>query len=62
IQRERGDYAGRVLSIREGDLRTLATLYTLDRNQLLDRLQQWEVLDPTSATPDISDTAGTWAP
>ncbi|ABD11073.1 transcriptional regulator [Frankia sp. CcI156] len=56
IQRERGDYAGRVLSIREGDLRTLATLYTLDRSQLLDRLQQWKVLDPTSATPDLSDT------
>lgn len=56
IKRERGDYAGRVLSIREGNLRALATLYTLDRSQLLDMLQQWEVLDPTSAARDLSDT------
>lgn len=55
IQRERGDYAGRVLSIREGDLRALATLYTLDCDQLLDMLRRWEVLDPTSDVADPSD-------
>lgn len=57
IQRERGDYAGQVLSIREGDLRTLATLYALDHSQLLDKLQQWEVLDPMSSIANASDTA-----
>ncbi|ABW12490.1 transcriptional regulator, XRE family [Parafrankia sp. EAN1pec] len=62
IQRERDDYAGRVLSIREGDLRTLATLYALDRNQLLDMLQQWKVLDPMSTIANTSDTAETQGP
>ncbi|KPM56993.1 hypothetical protein ACG83_04050 [Frankia sp. R43] len=57
IQRERDDYAGRVLSIRAGDLRTLTTLYTLDRDQLLDMLQQWKVLDPTSTLANTSATA-----
>ncbi len=62
IQRERDDYAGRVLSIREGDLRTLTTLYTLNRDQLLDMFQQWKVLDPTSTIANTSDTAGTQGP
>ncbi|MEX5711965.1 transcriptional regulator [Parafrankia sp. FMc6] len=62
IQRERDDYAGRVLSIREGDLRTLTTLYTLSGDQLLDMLQQWKVLDPTSTIANTSDTAGTQGP
>ncbi|ORT98472.1 transcriptional regulator [Frankia casuarinae] len=57
IQRARDDYAGRVLSIREGDLRTLATLYTLNRDQLLDLLQEWMVLDPMSSIASASDTA-----
>ncbi|MCM3883162.1 transcriptional regulator [Frankia sp. R82] len=57
IQRERGDYAGHVLSIRDADLHTLATLYTLDRDQLLDRFQQWEVLDATSSLRSTPDPA-----
>jgi transcriptional regulator with XRE-family HTH domain len=56
IQRERGDYAGRVLSIRDGDLRALATLYALDRNQLLTMLHQWDLLGPMSATADSPNT------
>uniref|UniRef100_UPI00037B19FF transcriptional regulator n=1 Tax=Parafrankia elaeagni TaxID=222534 RepID=UPI00037B19FF len=56
IQRERGDYAGRVLSIRHDDLRALATLYTLDHTQLLDMLRRWEALDPTSDVADPFDT------
>ncbi|MCK9903891.1 transcriptional regulator [Parafrankia colletiae] len=57
IQRERGDYAGRVLSIREGDLRTLAILYDRTPDQLIDMLQQWKALDPTSDVEAPSDTA-----
>ncbi|MCK9903589.1 hypothetical protein CC117_25720 [Parafrankia colletiae] len=56
IQGERGDYAGRVLSIRHDDLRALATLCNTDRNQLLDMLRQWKALDPTSDVADPSDT------
>jgi transcriptional regulator with XRE-family HTH domain len=51
IQAERGDYAGRVLSIRHTDLRTLATLYNLAPRELLDLLAHWNVLDPSSSLP-----------
>jgi len=57
IQRERGDYAGRVLSIRHDDLRALAALYDLTADQLVDRLRQWQALDPTSTVPAPSDPA-----
>jgi transcriptional regulator with XRE-family HTH domain len=52
IQRERGDYAGRVLSIRAADLRALATLYDRTHDQLIDLLRQWNVLDPLSTITD----------
>jgi transcriptional regulator with XRE-family HTH domain len=54
IQRERGDYAGRVLSIRAGDLRALATLYSLTRDEFTARLEEWKVLAPTSGVPGAS--------
>ncbi|ONH25207.1 transcriptional regulator [Pseudofrankia asymbiotica] len=57
IQRERGDYAGRVLSIRHGDLRTLATLYDRTPDQLIDLLRQWKALDPTSDIENLPDAA-----
>ncbi len=49
IQRQRGDYNGRVLSIRQDDLRALAVVYDLSPTGLLDRLAGWGV---ASAFPD----------
>jgi len=49
IQRQRGDYNGRVLSIRQDDLRALAVVYDLSPTGLLDRLAGWGV---ASALPD----------
>jgi transcriptional regulator with XRE-family HTH domain len=57
IQRERGDYAGRVLSIRHDDLRTLATLYNRTPDQLIDLLQRWNALDPMGDIENPADTA-----
>jgi transcriptional regulator with XRE-family HTH domain len=54
IQRDRGDYAGRVLSIRAADLRALATLHDLTHDQFIDLLQQWDILDPLSTIPDTA--------
>jgi len=51
IQRERGDYAGLVLSIREGDLPALAMLCAVSIGQLVDTLQQWGLLDDRSSVP-----------
>jgi transcriptional regulator with XRE-family HTH domain len=48
IRRERDDHGGRVLSIRQTDLRALANLYDLDVENLFDLLQQWDVLDSSS--------------
>jgi transcriptional regulator with XRE-family HTH domain len=48
IRRERDDHGGRVLSIRQADLRALASLYDLDVESLFDLLQGWDVLDPSS--------------
>ena len=44
IQRQRGDYNGRVLSIREDDLRALAVVFDLTPTGLLDRLAGWGVI------------------
>jgi transcriptional regulator with XRE-family HTH domain len=52
IRQQRDDYAGRVLSIRHGDLRSLATIYDRDPDEILEMLRAWRVLDP------ISDVAG----
>lgn len=49
IQRQRGDYNGRVLSIRQDDLRALAVVYDLSPTGLLDRLAGWGV---ASSLPD----------
>ena len=45
IQAQRGDYNGRVLSIRQDDLRTLAVIYDETPSQLTEQLITWGVLN-----------------
>jgi hypothetical protein len=45
IQSQRGDYNGRVLSIRQEDLRSLAVIYDETPSQLTERLISWGVLN-----------------
>jgi transcriptional regulator with XRE-family HTH domain len=44
IQSQRGDYNGRVLSIRQEDLRSLAVIYDENPNVLTEQLIAWGVL------------------
>lgn len=44
IQHQRGDYNGRVLSIRSDDLRALAIVYDLSPTGLVEKLGEWGVL------------------
>lgn len=46
IQSQRGDYNGRVLSIRHEDLRALSVIYDLSPGALADELIDWGVLNP----------------
>lgn len=46
IQAQRGDYNGRILSIRQDDLRTLAVIYDEAPGALADQLVGWGVLNP----------------
>lgn len=46
IQSQRGDYNGRVLSIRHEDLRALSVIYDLSPGLLADELIEWGVLNP----------------
>ena len=46
IQSQRGDYNGKVLSIRQDDLRTLAVIYDLPPAALAEEHISWGVLDP----------------
>lgn len=46
IQAQRGDYNGKVLSIRQDDLRTLAVIYDEAPSVLTDQLIGWGVLNP----------------
>jgi transcriptional regulator with XRE-family HTH domain len=48
IQSQRGDYNGRVLSIRHEDLRSLAVIYDASPNKLTERLISWGVLSPNA--------------
>ncbi|MBA3232757.1 MAG: transcriptional regulator [Propionibacteriales bacterium] len=54
IQSMRGDYNGRVLTIRNDDLRTLALIYDEPVSQLADRLIEWGVLrhEPSRGSED----------
>lgn len=46
IQSQRGDYNGRVLSIRQEDLRSLAVIYDRSPGDLADQFISWGVLNP----------------
>src|SRR3954467_1924099 len=46
IQAQRGDYNGRVLSIRNEDLRSLAIIYDMTPGDLSEQLVEWGVLPP----------------
>jgi transcriptional regulator with XRE-family HTH domain len=46
IQGQRGDYNGKVLSIRADDLRTLAVIYDMAPAPLAEELIGWQVLNP----------------
>jgi transcriptional regulator with XRE-family HTH domain len=48
LQAQRGDYNGRVMSIRHEDLRSLAIIYDETPTKLADRLVAWGVLRPDS--------------
>jgi hypothetical protein len=54
IQAQRGDYNGRVLSIRRDDLRTLAVLYDTRPGELAERLVSWGVLHADSRPRDVA--------
>src|SRR5690625_209422 len=44
IQAQRGDYNGRVLSIRDDDLRNLSIIYDEDSTELTRRFTEWGVI------------------
>ena len=46
IQSQRGDYNGKVLSIRSEDLRSLSIIYDKTPGELTDQLIEWGVLPP----------------
>jgi transcriptional regulator with XRE-family HTH domain len=46
IQSQRGDYNGRVLSIRHEDMRSLAVIYDASPSMLTEQLIGWGVLSP----------------
>ena len=46
IQSQRGDYNGRVLSIRHEDMRSLAVIYDASPSALTEQLIGWGVLSP----------------
>lgn len=50
FQAQRGDYNGRVLSIRQDDLRTLAVIYGEAPSQVAERMLSWGVLRPPSGS------------
>jgi transcriptional regulator with XRE-family HTH domain len=52
IQRQRGDYGNKVLSIRAEDLRSLAIMYDTSVEGLTEKLVRWQVLAPDSLILD----------
>jgi transcriptional regulator with XRE-family HTH domain len=53
IQAQRGDYNGRVLSVRHEDLRSLAVIYDKSPADLTEELITWGVLDADARTTPI---------
>ena len=54
---ERGDWNGRVLSIRKDDVRALGSMLNIDENALIAKLEAWDVLVTTTGTIDLTETA-----
>lgn len=52
IQRQRGDIAKRMLTVRQEDLRSLALMYDMSIEALTERLVRWQVLAPESIILD----------
>lgn len=50
IQAQRGDYNGRVLTIRQDDMRTLGVIYDEAPSRLAEQLLAWGVLRPIKPT------------
>ena len=55
IQSQRGDYNGKVLSIRTEDLRSLAVIYDASPGALTDQLIRWGVLSPEARRAVLDD-------
>jgi transcriptional regulator with XRE-family HTH domain len=53
LQSQRGDYNGRVMSIRQDDLRTLAVIYDDSPIHLAETLVRWGVLRTTGTVVDL---------
>lgn len=49
IQAQRGDYNGRVLSIRQEDMRALAVIYDLTASELAELMVEWGVISGDAA-------------
>ncbi|CAM5663835.1 transcriptional regulator BldD [Streptomyces] [Streptomyces hirsutus] len=58
IQSQRGDYNGKVLSIRQDDLRTLAVVSDQSPSVLTEQLISWGVLDPDARRAVASHDEG----
>ena len=56
IQAQRGDYNGKVLSIRQDDMRTLAVIYDESPTTLTERFISWGVLNP-EAKGDVEESS-----
>lgn len=54
IQAQRGDYNGRVLSIRRDDLRALSLIYDLRPAELAERFISWGVLHGDSRANEVA--------
>jgi transcriptional regulator with XRE-family HTH domain len=54
---ERGDWNGRVLSIRKDDVRALGSMLHLDEGALMEQLERWGVLVGPGTTIDLTDSS-----
>jgi len=52
---ERGDWNGRILSIRKDDVRALGSMLHLDERALVAQLEAWDVLATSNVVIDLTD-------
>jgi transcriptional regulator with XRE-family HTH domain len=52
---ERGDWNGRILSIRKDDVRALGSMLHLDERGLVAKLEEWEVLAAPGVSIDLTE-------